>query len=104
MLTTYLRGRKFLLVKNLWFAKVSFKSDSSSNVFTASVLDYILLWNFGGIVVKGEVRSTMRKSCPSAIFSTTNPTLTGLPSNLGVRQEISKTNCKACLGVMSRPR
>jgi hypothetical protein len=40
----------------------------------------------------GENRSPRRKTCPSAILSTTNPTWTDLGSNPGLRGERPATN------------
>jgi hypothetical protein len=41
------------------------------------------------MILTGENQSTRGESCPSVTLSTTNPTLTGLGSNLGVRGENS---------------
>jgi hypothetical protein len=40
----------------------------------------------------GENRSTWRKTCPSATFSTTNPTWTDPGLNLGLHGDRSATN------------
>ena len=37
-----------------------------------------------GIILTGENQSTWRKTCPSAVLSTINPTWTGLGSNTGL--------------------
>jgi hypothetical protein len=34
------------------------------------------VWSFGTVILKGEKRTTMRKTFPSAILSTTNTTMT----------------------------
>jgi hypothetical protein len=41
----------------------------------------------------GENRRTLRKTCPSATLSTTNPIWTGPGANPGLRDEKPATNC-----------
>jgi hypothetical protein len=43
------------------------------------------VWTNGRMILTGEDQSTGSKSCPSATFSTTDPTRTGLGSNPGFR-------------------
>jgi hypothetical protein len=57
-------------------------------LMTLSVAMIILYWRYGGYgalvgcILTGENWSTLRKSCPSATLSNTNPTWTALGSNL----------------------
>jgi hypothetical protein len=48
--------------------------------------------NDGGIIMTGENRRTQRKTCRSAILSTTNPTWTEPGANPGIRGERPATN------------
>jgi hypothetical protein len=44
------------------------------------------------MILTGENGMTRRKTCPSATLSTTNPTLTTLEANTGLRGEKPVTN------------
>jgi hypothetical protein len=46
----------------------------------------------GGMILTGENRRTLRKTCPSATLSTTNPTQIVPGSNPGLRGERPATN------------
>jgi hypothetical protein len=48
--------------------------------------------NDGGMILTGENRKTRRKTCPSAPFSNTNPTLIDPGANPGLRGERPATN------------
>jgi hypothetical protein len=43
------------------------------------------VWSTGGMILTGEIKSTQRKTCPSATLSTTYLTWKGLGSNPSVR-------------------
>jgi hypothetical protein len=53
---------------------------------------YELQSDGGMMILTGESRRTLRKTCPSAIFSTTNPTWIDPGANPGLRGERSVTN------------
>jgi hypothetical protein len=44
-------------------------------------------WSIGGIMLTGENRLALRKTCPSTTLSTTNPTWAALTANPGLRGE-----------------
>jgi hypothetical protein len=46
----------------------------------------------GGMILTGESRRTLRKTCPSATFSTTNPIWIDQDVNPGLRGERPATN------------
>jgi hypothetical protein len=46
----------------------------------------------GGMILTGENRRTLRKTCPSDALSTTNPTWIDLGANPGLRGERSAAN------------
>jgi hypothetical protein len=52
----------------------------------------MLIWSIGVIILTGEKGSTRRKTYSNATFSTTNPTLTDLDANRGLRGEKLATN------------
>ena len=60
------------------------------------VMKVIVFFSFfrvtGGMKLTGENRRTWGKTCPSATFSTTNPTWTEPGSNPGLRGERPATN------------
>ena len=58
-------------------------------------MNKIWVWSIDGITLPGENRSTQRKTCPSALFSTKNYTRAGLGSKLGLRGEGPTTNAWA---------
>jgi hypothetical protein len=45
------------------------------------------------MILTGENRRTLRKTCPSPTLSTTNPTWTDLGANMGLCCEKLATNC-----------
>jgi hypothetical protein len=47
------------------------------------------MWNSGGLILTGENQRTLRKTCPSATLSNTNP----LGANLGLCGEKLATDC-----------
>jgi hypothetical protein len=54
---------------------------------------YMSMESHGGMILTGENRRTRRKTCPSATFSTTNPTWTSQGANPGLCGEMLATNC-----------
>jgi hypothetical protein len=46
----------------------------------------------GGMILTRENQRTLRRTCPSATLSTTNPTWTDLGINLGLHDERLATN------------
>jgi hypothetical protein len=46
----------------------------------------------GGMILTGENRRNLRKTCPSATLSTTNPTWIEPVANPGLRRERPATN------------
>jgi hypothetical protein len=55
-------------------------------------LQMMSMENDGGMILTGENRRTLRKTCPSATLSTTNPTLIDPVANRGLRGERPATN------------
>jgi hypothetical protein len=53
---------------------------------------YVSMESHGGIIFTGENRRTLRKTCPIATLSTTNPTWTDLGAKTGLRGERQATD------------
>ena len=49
--------------------------------------------NFGGMILTGQTKVLGAKTCPSAIWSATDPTGTGLGLNTGLYRKRPVTNC-----------
>jgi hypothetical protein len=73
----------FFLFLVSYFAMMSYIQD-----FTAQMADeWIWIWNIATIILIWETGIFKKKACPSTTLSTTNPTQTGLGSNLGLHVE-----------------